>query len=134
MIKLVRTQLHSSKFVLVGLASFALTLCARGCNQATRLEPKTRPSRVPGDAMWVGGADGGAYVRCTSDSLRDVNRCSVWNDYTGDLIESGDYRLRKEGRAATEAELHISFPDFGGLIYLKNGLVLKRLATNSLPR
>jgi len=127
MIKLIRTQLESRKSVLVGLASFVLISCGWGCNQATRLKPKTRPLRVPSDALWVGGADGGAYVRCTSDSARDVNPCSVWNDYTGDLIESGDYRLRKEGRAATEAELVISFPDFGGLIYLKNGLVLKRL-------
>jgi hypothetical protein len=42
------------------------------------------------------------------------------------LIESGNYQLRKEGRAAKESELRISFPDFGGLIYLDGGLVLKR--------
>ena len=102
-----------------------LSVC--GCNQAALLKPRTRPSGVPSEALWVGGADGGAYVRCTIDPARDVNPCSVWNDYTGALIESGNYRLRKEGRAATESELHISFPDFNGLIYLEHGLVLKRL-------
>lgn len=104
-----------------------LALGSWGCGPAAPLVPKTRPPGVPSDAQWVGGADGGAYVRCTVDAKENVNPCSVWNDYTGTLIESGNYRLRKEGRAATKSELHISFPDFGGLIYLQGGLVLKRL-------
>jgi hypothetical protein len=98
-----------------------------GCRQPASWEPKTRPSGVPSDARWVGGADGGAYVRCSVDAAHDVNPCSVWNDYTGKLVESGNYRLLKEGRAAKESELRITFPDFGGLIYLQGGLILKRL-------
>ena len=74
-----------------------------------------------------GGADGGAYVRCSVDREHDVNKCSVWNDHNGALIESGNYRLRGENRAATESELHVSFPDVGGLIYLEGGLVLQRV-------
>jgi hypothetical protein len=126
MINRILLQLESRRHALVGLA-IVLMLSLWGCNQAAPLRPKTRPVGIPSDAVWVGGADGGAYVRCTIDSARNVNPCSVWNDYTGDLIESGDYRLRTEDRAATDAELNISFPDFGGLIYLQKGLVLKRL-------
>ena len=76
--------------------------------------------------MWVGGGDGGAYVQCSVDSLRNVNRCGIWNDFTGEG-EFADYRLIKENRAAPDAELRVSFPDFGGLIYLQNGQILRRL-------
>jgi hypothetical protein len=103
-----------------------------GCGPAAPL--KIRPSGVPSDALWVGGADGGAYVRCTVDYVLDVNPCSVWNDYTGQLGESGNYRLDKENRAATQSELKISFPDFGGSIYLEHGLVLKRLQPKNISK
>jgi hypothetical protein len=92
----------------------------------TTWEPKSRPSGVPKDALWFGGPDGGAYVRCTVDVSRDVNPCEVWNDFTGGLVESGDYRLEKEKRAATASELQPAFPDFGGRILLKGGMVLRR--------
>jgi hypothetical protein len=95
------------------------------CHNATSMEPKVRPVGVPQDAVWAGGADGGAYVKCRVDATRNVNPCSVWNDYSGVLIESGNYRLLKEGRAATESELKVAFPDFGGSILLEGGQVLK---------
>ena len=88
--------------------------------------PMYRPKSVPRYALWVGGADGGAYVHCTLDLTHNANPCTVWNDSTGLVVESGNYRLEKEGRAASEAELQPSFPDFGGRIYLENGLILKR--------
>src|SRR5215475_12468783 len=94
--------LRVSKNFLGRVAPIALILTAYGCGPATSMEPKTRPQGVPIDARWVGGADGGSYVRCSVDTARNVNPCSVWNDHTGQLIESGDYRLRNEGRAATE--------------------------------
>jgi hypothetical protein len=110
-----------------GLGSIALVLSVCGCGPTATREPKTRPAGVPSNAQWAGGADGGAYVSCSIDAIRDVNPCSVWNDYTGQLVESGNYRLVHEGRAAKESELRITFSDFGGSIYLQGGLVLKRL-------
>jgi hypothetical protein len=107
------------------VGTLVLTASLAGCKDA-RLEPKVRPAGVPATATWVGGADGGAYVECSVDAVRDVNRCGVWNDYTGDgQIE--DYQIVKENRAATKSELRIEFPDPGGLIYLENGMILKRL-------
>ena len=102
-----------------------ILLCLAACRTGT-LEPKVRPASVPNYAIWVGGADGGAYVFCTVNRQRNVNTCKVWNDFTGQLIEHGDYRLVRENRAANETELKISFPDLGGKIYLANGLVLQR--------
>jgi hypothetical protein len=60
------------------------------------------------------------------DAARKVNRCGVWNDFTGDG-QIDDYRLVKENRAATQSELQFSFPDYNGLIYLKNGQILKHI-------
>jgi hypothetical protein len=110
------------------LASSALILSvlATSCSGAS-LMPAKKPSGVPSDAIWVGGADGGAYVQCVFEKKNNVDRCSVWNDYTGNLVESGDYIIASQNRPATQSELRkISFPDFGGAIYLKNGLVLRR--------
>jgi hypothetical protein len=110
---------------LIVIGAVCFLICLAACRSPS-LEPKVRPTGVPSNAVWVGGADGGAYVHCTVDVGRNVNPCEVWNDYTGQLVESGDYRLVKEGRAARASELRISFPDFGGKIYLEGGLVLKR--------
>jgi hypothetical protein len=99
--------------------------------QVRFLPANGRPSDIPSDALWVGGADGGAYVRCTVDAVPDANPCSVWNDYTGHLVESGEYRLLAQKRAAKESELSVAYPDFGGLIYLQKGLILKRLPVDA---
>ena len=88
-------------------------------------EPEKRPKAVPAEAIWAGGPDGGSYVLCTVDQAKDVNRCEVWNDYNGDLIESGEYRLREQKRAAQPSELVYVFADRGGRIELKNGMVLE---------
>jgi hypothetical protein len=122
---------YAISIALIGIAASLFLAGIIACDSDAKLEPKTRPSRVPGDAVWVGGADGGAYVRCAVDVIRKVNPCSVWNDYTGDLVESGNYRLQMQGRAATESELRIRFPDFDGSIYLEGGLVLKLQKSSS---
>jgi hypothetical protein len=92
------------------------------------LRPSVRPAGVPRDAVWAGGADGGAYVRCLVDRRKNADHCEVWNDNTGDLAESGDYQIEGQARAATAQELKApQGSDFGGHIYLENGIVLDRL-------
>jgi hypothetical protein len=122
-----KLQFDEKRVSLLAFAAIIMILSPCGCGPAASLKPKTRPQGVPATALWAGGADGGAYVLCSVDTARNVNPCSVWNDYTGDLVESGNYRLSKKGRAATQSELQISFPDFNGLIYLNGGLVLKHM-------
>ena len=114
-----------SVFSLAMLAGtlFAL-LNATGCGPPS-LEPKRRPPGVPSDALWAGGADGGAYVRCTVDNVRDVNLCTVWNDNTGYSSGPGSYRLGQENRAATLSELKI-IGAANDSIYLQGRLILKR--------
>ncbi len=127
MIDSVDKLLRVNKALFAGLGVLALLFVECGCGPAAPLKPRTRPELVPSDALWVGGADGGAYVLCAVDAAHNVNPCNVWNDQTGQLVESGNYQLRDEGRAATKSELRISFPDFNGLIYLSGGLVLKHV-------
>ena len=106
--------------VLVGLAYVVL-------GPAKGRAPKNRPVPVPIDAMWVGGADGGAYVRCRVDVAKNTDYCEVWNDSTGRLSEAGDYQVRGQARAATKTELaDILFPDFAGHIYLAHNVILDR--------
>lgn len=103
-------------------------MCSDGCSEPAALRPKQRPANVPSSAVWAGGADGGAYLRCVVDSQRNVDRCEIWNDFTGELVASGDYQLAKEHRAATYTELKFSgaVNDF---IYLSDGRVLVRVAS-----
>ena len=107
------------------LVTLLCLVALMSCDDA-RLEPKKRPTHVPETALWVGGGDGGAYIECSVDAKRDVDMCTVWNDFTGEIVESGKYRLVKENRAATQSELKLRFADFSGLIYLGGGLILKR--------
>lgn len=93
------------------------------CHRAASLEPTRRPSGVPGTAVWAGGADGGAYIKCTVNKDRNVNPCTVWNDYTGQVAESGEFRLARENRAATVAELRFRGVA-GGVIFLEGNLML----------
>jgi hypothetical protein len=97
-----------------------------GCRRSPRLEPATRPNGVPGDAVWAGGADGGAYIRCSVDNAQDYNVCTVWNDFTGEAYGPANYRLELGARAATQQEL--SFQGAANeRIYLKGGGTLRRL-------
>lgn len=93
----------------------------RACAAETR---EKAPSGVPADAVWAGGADGGAYVRCSLDKERGLDKCIVWNDFNGETDGLKDYRLEKEHRAASVDELKFTGA-VNDLIFLQNGLVLK---------
>lgn len=93
--------------------------------QPAELRPAKKPAAVPDDAVWAGGADGGAYMRCSVDAAHNVDRCTVWNDFTGETSGPADYRLSKHHRAATASELKFTGA-VNNDIYLQNGLILER--------
>jgi hypothetical protein len=45
-------------------------LLLQSCS-STRPEPE-RPSKVPKEAVWAGGADGGSYIQCTYDMMLSI--------------------------------------------------------------
>ena len=102
----------------------SLAVIEMGCY---RTWPPPRPQGVPAEAVWAGGLDGGSWILCGGDTTRNVNTCSVWNDQNGALAETGDYRLLKEGRAASNSELKYEWADRAGWIGLQNGLVLDNM-------
>jgi len=71
-------------------------LGALACSQ-NGVVPHKSPPGVPEVAIWAGGMDGGSFILCEVDSGRGVNTCRVWNDQSGGLEESGDYRLSQGG-------------------------------------
>ena len=95
------------------------------CGKPAELRPQHRPAEVPIDAVWAGGADGGAYIKCTVDAVRNVDRCSIWNDFTGQSIGPQDYVLLRENRAATESELQYTGAATDS-IFLQHGMILRR--------
>ena len=102
----------------------SLSVFHAGCQRAY---PPAKPEGVPSEAVWAGGPDGGSFVFCDVDSRKGVNHCKVWNDVNGQLVESGEYRLLKEGRAAEPSELAYAWADRAGWIGLKGGFVLDNL-------
>jgi hypothetical protein len=119
-------RLRHQKAALLFVNALFLVSLLLSCGKPAELRPAKRPSAVPASAVWAGGADGGAYVQCAFEIGQNVDECSVWNDYTGQLVESGKYMLSKERRAATVSELKVRGADFDGSIFLQNGLVLRR--------
>ena len=105
-------------------ALIALTPVLFGCGQQ---QPPKRPAGVSADAVWAGGLDGGSFIMCEIDSRLNVNKCVVYNDFTGQVMEKGDFRLKNEGRAARPEELKYTWADWGGMIGLANGKVLSRV-------
>lgn len=103
-----------------------------GCRQRPRLAPTVRPHGVPEDAVWAGGADGGAYIRCSVDKTHDYNVCTVWNDFTGESSGPAAYRLEPQGRPAAEQELSF-LGAANATIYLKGGLTLTRVEEFKTP-
>ena len=108
---------------------FALTLL--GCSSAP-----PRVAGVPKDAVWVGGQDGGVWIRYyhVVYSL-DRYHCEVYFDSTGERWVKGEYVLRRARWNETTrradyfkaphypSELHFSAFD-GTTIFLQDSLVL----------
>jgi hypothetical protein len=92
-----------------------------GCSR--RISSPPRPSGVPADAVWAGGADGGSFIKCAFDSATGLDLCSVFNDYTGETEARGRYRVDGKSRAQDAGQFAYSAFD-GKKIYLKDGSVL----------
>ena len=91
-----------------------------------RKVPPDRPTSVPAQAVWAGG-HGGSFMLCEVDSSRNVNKCTVYNEDTGQVMEQGNFRLKVESRAALAEELKYAWADWNGMIGLADGRILMRV-------
>ena len=63
------------------LIPLALSILIIACSY----EP-AKPSNVPAEAFWIGGHDGGVFLRCKQVSKKSKNyQCSVYNDFNGEV-------------------------------------------------
>jgi hypothetical protein len=56
--------------------------------------PPERKAGTPKDAVWAGGVDGGSWILCNKQDGIEYS-CSIYNDFTGELIATGVYLHRK---------------------------------------
>jgi hypothetical protein len=77
-----------------------------------------RPAGVPSSAVWAGGRDGGAFFLCTPSQNNEPNKCTVYDESTGEIYMSGEYILEGTERGAKAGELIYVAAD-GRRIYLR---------------
>ena len=98
-----------------------LVLVAVAVSCSYRKVPRDRPTGFPTQAVWAGGLDGGSFILCEADSSRDVDKCTVYNEDTGQVMDQGSFRFKAEDRAARPEELKYAWADWGGMIGLADG-------------
>jgi hypothetical protein len=84
-----------------------------------------RHAKVPPEAVWSGGADGGAWIACTGP-IASAYDCKVFHDFTGELEVSGRFAYVGPGSPPDARSLDLNGFD-GTTIFLKRGrsLVLR---------
>jgi hypothetical protein len=110
-----------------------LALALASCTTSKPKAPP-RPALVPDTAVWAGGVDGGNFFECDVDGQDNVNRCLVYNDYTGDVDGGGFFRLSGLNRPARADELQYLFFD-GDLIHIASGTLVpvEPIRPNAVP-
>ena len=81
----------------------AVALLCSSCSRAP--SPPIRPANVPNDTFWVGGPEGGTFIRLQkhSDTPERVYDAWIYNDRSGGLWYSG--RLVLSGPREPEPDL-----------------------------
>jgi hypothetical protein len=90
--------------------SFYLLVCLSGCYKF-----HFRPNNVPSFAVWVDGT----FIECSVETRAKADRCTVYNDDTGEILADGLFLLNTSHAAADKSELY--YAAFGnGIIYLSD--------------
>jgi hypothetical protein len=102
-----------------------------GCKIRTergRPEAPTRPSGVPDQAIWSGGAEGGVFliVRPFGPSEPNVYTGAIYNEYSGDVVYQGRLLLKPANGAPIPVADPESYSGWDGdTLYLSDGRQLK---------
>lgn len=72
-----------SVFICVAIVMFCMSYFTQN-----RLDNHYRPDKVPKEAVWIGGSDGGCYILLQSE-FADTCRFIIYYDYTGDVWHEG---------------------------------------------
>lgn len=101
----------------IRIAFAGLLILACGCTK-----PPRRPSPVPESAVWIDGT----FVECKIEEASRANRCTIYDDKSGNVLLAGLFVLTGSGREAKQADL--TFQAFDGTkILLQDARALEPL-------
>jgi hypothetical protein len=104
-----------------GRLAFLIGATVLACRPAPVTAP-ARPPTVPADAVWAGGPDGGAWIRCEKRPADYL--CAVYDDSIGAQWARGRFVL--QGGPSTGPGGSLEFSGFDGeSIHLLDGRTLR---------
>src|SRR5215471_8230540 len=107
------------------IASLSLLVLLCACSRSQH-----RPSAVPESAVWIDGT----FIECAIDETSHANRCTIYEDKSGNVLLAGLFVLTGSGREATPPDLKFQAFD-GTKILLQDASSLEplRLTEWALP-
>ncbi|MFR8835084.1 MAG: hypothetical protein ACLVGG_02660 [Bacteroides nordii] len=78
-----------NKYIYIVLLFVVFVLLLRMVISSEGQTVPVRPSKVPMDAGWYGGADGGVWIKLSDTSVDGTFYVEIYRDYTGDLWQKG---------------------------------------------
>lgn len=114
----------------VACALAGVIFATTACKPSSPIPPARLPG-VPVDAIWVGGTDGGDWIRCEQrDRIGEHHGCVIYSDQSaGHILARGGYRpARQAGGKWLPIARSVSGADYGGfdgeVIHLQDGCAL----------
>lgn len=114
------------------IVAFLALLCAN-CSSAKN--PPSRPPKVPADAFWVGGPDGGAFIRLQKSNVPAPQAGTydawIYNDQSGDLWYSGKLFLSGSRKLEPQITRPEAFEGWDGeRLHLSDGRTMEKTNRN----
>jgi hypothetical protein len=76
----------------ITLFLLAVILLAVGCNKKS-VPPSDRPAGVPADARIDGAGKGSEFIKCSMDSAKGLNYCTVYDAKSGVILAQGHFSM-----------------------------------------
>jgi hypothetical protein len=119
------------QYVASAIALFAVALIGCGASKDNSLAaPQPRPANVPREAVWLGGSDGGVFVRIKQDKVDPSNIYSaeIYFGSTGEVWYKGRLSMKPSEKPKFDYKNVDSYAGWDGdTLYLKDGRVLKAI-------
>jgi len=89
-----------------------------------------RPAKVPAEAIFVGGSDGGIFLKSVRhEKYSTVYLCQVYNFLTGNIEVEGAFTVVEPGNSEVDLGNSDLFDSWDGdCIYLQDGRQLKQIS------
>lgn len=100
------------------ILAFLLSGCDVQSN-ADPAQPPEKPSSVPDEAIWVGGADGGVFVKLSETARNDLYTGSIYRGHSGEVWYQG--RFEYTGDEAFDPDKPSNYESWDGtVLHLNN--------------